>query len=182
MEPIGPFVGVGLWLLDRVRDLVQAGRRVRVQVHRASFLEGHGPSVLTMALGPRNVSMPATGIGTPLATGIGPPPVTGYAGPKAVSEYYFVKVVNLSRQRTIQITHVWFETNPRLDLLIPERPLPAWLRPDEEWEGWVNAAGLPHDQKVEWLGRVRLSSGKVIKSRLNKDVPPRGYVSGAGSR
>jgi hypothetical protein len=159
-------VSVGLWLLDRGRDLVQAGRRVRVLVHRGVFLEGYGASALTAAPEVLNLGVAATGT----------------AGPPAVSEYYFVKVVNLSRQRTIQITHVWFETTPRRDVLIPERPLPAWLRPDEEWEGWVNAAGLAPDQKVEWLGRVRLSSGKVIKSRLHKDVPPRGDVSGAGSR
>jgi hypothetical protein len=166
MEALGPFVGIGLWLLDRVRDLHQAQRRVRVCVHLALFQGGYGASAL-MASSDDMLSAP---------------PVTGYADPNAVSQYYHVKVVNLSPKRDIWITHVWFEANPRADILIPQRPLPARLRLEEEWEGWVNAAHLASATRVQWLGRVRLSNGKIVRSRPCKDIPPRGFVGGAGSR
>jgi hypothetical protein len=96
--------------------------------------------------------------------------------------FYFLKVTNLSPTREIELTHVWFEADPRLDVLLPERPLPARLRPDETWEGWVPAAELAHTSNVERLGRVRLANGKVVKSRLNKGVPPVGFIAGSGSR
>lgn len=54
----------------------------------------------------------------------------------ASSEHYFVKVVNLSRDRDIEITHIWFDTNPPLHIFNPDRPLPARLRPDETFETW----------------------------------------------
>jgi hypothetical protein len=101
--------------------------------------------------------------------------------------FYFVKVTNVSPTREAEITHVWFESNPRVDMLMPERPLPARLRPYETWEGWVPAARLAHASNVERLGRVlvtgrsRRKGGKAVKSRPNKDVPPVGFVAGAGS-
>jgi hypothetical protein len=99
------------------------------------------------------------------------------------TECYFMKVVNLSRDRDIEITHIWYETTPPLHNLNSDRPLKARLRPDETFETWVPVAALPepYAPNVEQLGRVRLSSGKVIKSRLNKNVPPIGYVGGAGN-
>jgi hypothetical protein len=65
-------------------------------------------------------------------------------------------------------------------VLNPARPLPARLRIDEMFETWIPAANLPDQPGVERLGRVQLSTGKVIKSRLNKNVPPVGNVAGSG--
>jgi hypothetical protein len=96
--------------------------------------------------------------------------------------FYFVKVTNLSQSRDIEITHVWFATEPPVHLLLPERPLPARLRPDATWEGWVDAAAVAHASEIERAGRVRLASGKTVKSRPNKDVPPIGYIAGQGTR
>jgi hypothetical protein len=96
--------------------------------------------------------------------------------------YYFVKVTNLSPTRETEITHVWFDTDPPVHLLSPDRPLPARLRPDETWEAWVEVASLVGASNVERLARVRLPSGKVVTSRPNKNVPPIGYVAGSGSR
>lgn len=42
-------------------------------------------------------------------------------------------------------------------------------------------AEVPDVAHVERLVRVLLSSGKIVKSRLNKDVPPVGYVARPGS-
>jgi len=95
--------------------------------------------------------------------------------------HYFVKVTNLSPQREIEVTHIWFDTTPPVHLLNPERPLPARLRLDETYETWIPTAAVPAPEP-ESLARVKLSSGKVIKSRLNAHVPPFGGVAGGGSR
>lgn len=90
----------------------------------------------------------------------------------------FVNVVNLSSGRDVEVTHVWFDVEPRVDVLLPERPLPVRLRPDESWEAWVEAAKVMSVPNPETRARVRLSSGRVIKSRRNRDVPPMGFVPG----
>ncbi len=95
--------------------------------------------------------------------------------------YYFVKATNLSDSRDVEITHVWFATNPPVHLLIPERPLPSRLRPDETWEGWIDVSLLSHPN-AERLCRVQLSTGTVVKSRLNSKVPQVGFVAGGGNR
>jgi len=100
----------------------------------------------------------------------------------ASPEHYFMKVVNLSPNREVEITHTWFDTQPPVHIVNPDRPLPARLRLDEEFETWVPVAAVPNVPNVERLGRVRLSNGKVVKSRLNRTVPPVGTVAGPGSR
>ena len=92
--------------------------------------------------------------------------------------FLFVNVVNLSHDREIEITHVWFDVEPRVDVLLADRPLPARLRPDESWEAWVEAGKVSHVVQPERRARVRLSSGRVVKSRLSSNVPPRGFVPG----
>jgi len=105
-------------------------------------------------------------------------------GPKSADKapYYFMKVTNLSQDQEIVITHVWFDADPPVHLVMRERPLPARLRPAETWEGWKEAAALAHVSNIEESGRVLLSDGRTVRSRPNKDVPPVGYVAGPGSR
>ena len=91
---------------------------------------------------------------------------------------YFVNVTNLSRDREVEVTHVWFDVDSPVHVLRPERPLPVRLRGDESWETWIEFAKLVHASNPETLARVRLSSGKIIKSRLNPDVPTEGFVPG----
>ncbi len=95
-------------------------------------------------------------------------------------ECFFLNVANLSRTREIEITHVWFDTAPQVPALEPDRPLPKRLKPDESWETWVDAARLPAEsqQSAFRLGRLRLSTGTVIKSKKNRNVPPQGAVPG----
>jgi hypothetical protein len=95
--------------------------------------------------------------------------------------FYFIKITNLSR-RDIEITHVWFATNPPVYVLLAERPLPTRLQPDETWEAWVDAEKLEGISNVERSGRARLANGRTVKSRPNKHVPPVGYVAGQGTR
>jgi hypothetical protein len=60
-------------------------------------------------------------------------------------ECYFMKVVNLSKDRDIAIADIWYETNARTCNLSSDRPLTARLRPDETFETWVPVADLPEE-------------------------------------
>jgi hypothetical protein len=98
------------------------------------------------------------------------------SGGPSEAEHYFIKVTNAPPKRAVEVTHIWFETKPPVHVLNPHRPLSARLRLDETFETWILVAEVPDEEGVEYLGRVRLSSGKVVKSRLHKDVPPVGYA------
>lgn len=95
-------------------------------------------------------------------------------------ECYFVNVTNLSKTREVEITHVWFATNPEVHILEPRRPLPKRLRPDGSWETWISVTELPIqcDEQVARLGRVRMSNGAVMGSKKRREVPSRGFVPG----
>lgn len=96
-------------------------------------------------------------------------------------EHFFIKITNLSSGRDVEVTHIWFATAQDVHVLNEARPLPARLRPDETLETWKPVAQVPSRVGVERLVRVRLSTGAVVKSRLNKSIPPVGYVAGGGS-
>ena len=93
-------------------------------------------------------------------------------------ECFFIKVTNLSSSREIEVTHIWFATEPRVEVLNQERRLPARLRLDETFDTWIPLSAVPAVRHVGSKVRVRLSSGKVIKSKLDKHIPPLGYVAG----
>lgn len=95
---------------------------------------------------------------------------------------FFIKVTNLSKIREVEITHHWFDTEPPFHFMNPARPLPTRLRLDELYETWVPVASVPTAPEPEWLVRVQLSNGQVVKSRLNWKVPPIGAIGGPGSR
>jgi hypothetical protein len=97
---------------------------------------------------------------------------------QADEEQLFVKVTNLSTAREVEVTNIWFDTTPQIDLLNPDCPLPARLRLDETFETWKPLAELPDRPDLERLVRVRLSNGKTVRSRLNRDVRPIGHVAG----
>jgi hypothetical protein len=96
-------------------------------------------------------------------------------------EQYFMKVTNLSPSREVEITHAWFATQPPAHILNPDRPLPARLKLDQTFETWIAVSDVPAAANTERLGRVQLSTGKVMKSRPNKQVPPVGMVAGGGT-
>lgn len=93
---------------------------------------------------------------------------------------YFLNVTNLSHDRELEITHVWFAANGEIHALPPDRPLLKRLKLDEPWETWVEADRLPPDlgESVFKMARLRLSNGRVIKSRKKVGVPAMGAVPG----
>ena len=97
---------------------------------------------------------------------------------------YFINATNLSKERNIEITHIWFDCKPQIHISQPDRPLPKRLKPDETWETWILLKDLPEyvHKKPFNLARVRLSTGKIIKSIENKNVPPIGNVPGGPIR
>jgi hypothetical protein len=94
------------------------------------------------------------------------------------SLYWFMKATNKSLTRKIELTHVWFAGAKDDELLTWSEPLPARLKHDQTWEGWLNAARLAHASNVEQSGRA-LISGKArpIRSRKNKHVHQSGQVA-----
>ena len=92
----------------------------------------------------------------------------------------FLNLTNLSRDREIEITHVWLATVPPVAALRDERPLPKRLKPDETWETWIfleDVSDSYADSAVE-LARARLSTGKELTATKNAKVPPLGTVPG----
>ncbi len=93
---------------------------------------------------------------------------------------YFLNLTNRSHERDLEVTHVWFALEPEVHAHPPDRPLPKRLKPDESWETWVEADRLPIGvgESLFTLGRARLSTGRIVKSRKNRDVPSQGAVPG----
>jgi hypothetical protein len=162
LGPLGSIVGP-------IQSFWRNRRRIRVTVHRAFFEGGFGASPLTTPTDMLS-SVPTTGTG---------PGVTAYYGRGGIpttGAYYFVKVTNCSINRDITITHVWFEADPRVDLL---NHVPATVRRDGgQWEDWIHTANLAHVRNVERAARV-LTAGRKrpYKSRPAKNLPPRGRVA-----
>jgi hypothetical protein len=116
------------------------------------------------------------------------PPASGAASmtcavdeESAEVECFFIKVTNLSPQREVEVTHIWFATDPEKHLMNFERPFPVRLRLDETFETWIPVSEVPPGVDRERRVRVALSSGEVFRSRLNENVPPVGFIAGSGS-
>jgi hypothetical protein len=92
-----------------------------------------------------------------------------------------VKVENHSSD-DIEITHIWFDTNPQVHILSHRWPLPARIRPKQTYETWCPITDLPQIAGIEELARVKLSTRrKPLKSKPNRHVPPFGAVAGPPS-
>lgn len=96
-------------------------------------------------------------------------------------ECYFINVTNISLQRDVEITHVWMDCSDELPVLNPLRPLPRRIKPEESWETWIAMNSLPQSVRDDGydLARVRLSNGRIFKSKENKNIPGAGYVPGS---
>lgn len=93
---------------------------------------------------------------------------------------FFINITNLSRNREVEITHVWIKCGCQIPVIQRNRPLPKRLKPDETWETWIEMDKVPRecwDDAYE-LARVRLSTGVVIYSKKNTTIPNTGNVPG----
>ena len=97
-------------------------------------------------------------------------------------ECYFLNITNLSSKKEVEITHLYFQdnNNKQIPVIQQDRPLPKRLKPDETWETWVRVEIIPQGMRTAPFrkARLRLSAGKIIKSRFNKNVPQTGEVPG----
>src|SRR5262245_16585993 len=97
-------------------------------------------------------------------------------------ECFFVNLTNRSSKRDLEVTHVWFQTDRhQIQVLQSQRPLPKRLKPDESWETWLPVADLPEafSPVALTLVRARLSSGALVMSEPNRNVPTYGPVPGS---
>jgi hypothetical protein len=91
---------------------------------------------------------------------------------------YFINATNLS-DREIEITHIWFDCDPDIHVMQPDRPLPKRLKPDETWETWIEAYRVPDACGEPFtLARARLSTGVIVTSEKNENVPSQGFIPG----
>ncbi len=96
------------------------------------------------------------------------------------NECFFLNVTNLSPSKEIEITHLWFEGERQFAVTQKDRPLPKRLKPDETWETWIKTSEIPLEIRNAPFekARLRISTGKVLKSKENISVPSSGSVSG----
>lgn len=97
---------------------------------------------------------------------------------------YFLTITNLSK-RDIVVTHVGMDCRGKYIAAEPqERTLPIRIKPVDPWQTWIEFEKLPnwiHDNPYPH-GRVRLSTGRVIKTKRAKNIPPKGEVPGGPVR
>ncbi len=98
----------------------------------------------------------------------------------SVQQYYFINLTNLSENREIEVTHIWLESEPEVYILNPQRRLSKRLKPDESWETWIEVERIPEPIRNNPydLFRARLTSGEIINSTQNENVPRMGSVPG----
>jgi len=99
----------------------------------------------------------------------------------APDECHFINLTNLSPNRVVEVTHVWYEDEEHhIPVLQASRPLPVRLELDQSWQTWIQSSRLPISHRHDALSRfrARLSTGSVFISRANPSVPPIGMVPG----
>jgi len=91
-------------------------------------------------------------------------------------EVYFICATNHS-DSDLEVTHLWVGDDQRVHILT--RPLPKRLRPQETFETFLAVQDVPlHENENPFsLVRARLSTGEIVVSRENTEVPTQGFVS-----
>jgi len=95
--------------------------------------------------------------------------------------YYFINATNLSPNRALELTHIWYEDEDHhIPIMQASRPLPIRLDVDQSWETWINVYKIPEANRFSAFEsfRARISTGTIFKSEANLDVPPYGFVPG----
>jgi len=104
--------------------------------------------------------------------------------PSKRQDFFFINAWNQSRRRDLEITHVWFDCGRPIPVTQPPAELPRKLKRGQSCETWINVNEIPSDFRdhVYTLARVRLTTGAIIKSAGNEDVPGSGNVPGSPFR
>ena len=94
---------------------------------------------------------------------------------------YFIKIINRSDKKDFTITHVWIEDrNKNVSIINENAPLPKKINPSDIYETWVNISKIVEKEELVYKKvRVRLSYGKILKSKFNKGakIPGSGMIS-----
>ena len=93
-------------------------------------------------------------------------------------EAFFITVTNLTLDREIVITNIWFNSNPRVHVIRNDRVLPKKLKPNETWDTSlpVNKLPLGYHPYAFKMVRVRLSNGTLAYSEENLTHPEKEMV------
>lgn len=95
--------------------------------------------------------------------------------------YYFINATNLSPNRALELTHVWYEDQKHyIPVIMVSRPVPVRLDVDQSWETWIEVHKIPEPNRFSAFEnfRVRISTGTVFRPEANPNVPPYGFVPG----
>jgi hypothetical protein len=95
-------------------------------------------------------------------------------------ECFFINITNISLQREVELTHVWLDYTPEIHVLNPHRVLPQCIKPGRSWETWIAVNNVPlsyHDTVFDNT-LIRLSNGRIFRSRKNNHVPITGFIPG----
>jgi hypothetical protein len=93
-------------------------------------------------------------------------------------EAFFITVTNLTLDRELEITNIWFNSNPKVHVIRNDRLLPKKLKPNETWDTWLPVNKLPsaYYPYVFKMVRVRLSNGSLAYSEENLTHPEKEIV------
>jgi len=92
-------------------------------------------------------------------------------------QYFFIKIVNITSDAEVEVTHVWCESDTEtVDILTA--PLPRRLKPFETYETWVPVEDISEHDDIFQHFWVVVSTGEVFSSQQNVDVRPIGFVAG----
>ena len=95
---------------------------------------------------------------------------TAYVKNGHPTPYCFVNVTNRSSKRAVQVTHVWFATNPPVHIVNPYRPLPVRLHSHESWKTWIQVARLP--DVPGWANSAGSVSPATTQFSHDQTAPP----------
>ncbi len=93
-------------------------------------------------------------------------------------EAFFITITNLTLDRELEMTNIWFNSNPKIHVIRDDRPLPKTLKPNETWGTWlpVNKLPLGYHSYAFKMVRVRLFNGTLAYSEENLTHPEKEMV------
>ncbi len=93
-------------------------------------------------------------------------------------EAFFITITNMTLDREIEITNVWFNSSPKIQVVHEDKKLPKVLKPNETWDTWMYVSKLAsaYHRYAFTMVRVRLSNGSLAYSERNLNPVEKGAV------